>query len=326
MPTRHRLEAEKFKMTGWTWFPFDVVDWLTSEDVLRMTAAERGVYITLLCVQWRDGFVPSRPQIAAKVSGFRPEMLRRWLAKWPHLFPVSTSNPAHLMNAKLKEIAVEKGNPKAEQGTEERRGEERRVEESRERGEVAPRSGASLTPEEKKDKPSTASQRRKEQPQDRKPCGCADGLCDWSEPIPGCSMPPTRIGDCVYYQRLIKRNDYFATRLSRGYLLSQWQRVVADTPEDYSYDPDPLLKEHVTHLDGGDTYVGKEVTRRPKNAKERALLQKNITANRKWLYDPVCPKKCREGLVFVSDYPDARHPAQRMIGHSDYSECVGREE
>lgn len=111
-------------MTGWTWFPFDVVDWLSSDDVTTMTAAERGVYITLLCIQWRDGYVPSRPQTCAKVSGFRPEMIRRWFAKWAHLFPISSSNAAHLVNAKLLKIAVEVANPKAERGTEERRVEE----------------------------------------------------------------------------------------------------------------------------------------------------------------------------------------------------------
>src|SRR5580704_726976 len=74
VPTKHRREADKMKMAGWTWFPFDVVDWLTSSDVMAMTFAERGMYVTLLCVQWRDGFVSSEPYLSAKQAGCRPEV------------------------------------------------------------------------------------------------------------------------------------------------------------------------------------------------------------------------------------------------------------
>ena len=121
MPTKHRREAEKMKMAGYTYFPFDVVDWMTSEDVMAMTAAERGVYITLLCVQYRDGFVPSNPQSCSKVSGFRVEMVRRWFAKWSHLFPISDANPSHLRNEKLHEIAVRLGKLAPREGAKEKK-------------------------------------------------------------------------------------------------------------------------------------------------------------------------------------------------------------
>jgi hypothetical protein len=129
-PTKHRSEIEKFKMTGWHWFPFDVVDWLTCDDIMKMTSAEEGIYIRLLCVQWRDGFIASRPELAAKQCGKRPEMLRRWFEKWSHLFPISSTNAAHLVNPKLNEIALKKGNPKAQEGTEKRREENRKEEET----------------------------------------------------------------------------------------------------------------------------------------------------------------------------------------------------
>ena len=71
--------------------------------------------------------------------------------------------------------------------------------------------------------------------------------CDWSEPIPGCDR---NIGDAVYYQRHVKRNDYFIPKLTRAYVLSQWQRILNDTPEDYAYDPDPMVRERT--VDGLD--------------------------------------------------------------------------
>jgi hypothetical protein len=128
MPTKHRSEIEKLKMTGWHWFPFDVVDWLTSVDVRRMTAAERGVYIDLLGYQWRDGYIPSDIHLLAKVTSYSKRMLNRWMTKWRHLFVTSLIDSEHLINVKLNKIAIEKGNPKAEGGTEERRGKEIREE------------------------------------------------------------------------------------------------------------------------------------------------------------------------------------------------------
>jgi hypothetical protein len=112
---------------GYTWFPFDVIDWLTSPDVARMTAAERGVYITLLAVQWRDGHVSSDVNLAAKSSGFRSDLLTRWFANWAYLFPESVGNPAYLRNEKLHEIALEVA--KSDPG---RHAEEKRIQEIRE--------------------------------------------------------------------------------------------------------------------------------------------------------------------------------------------------
>jgi hypothetical protein len=130
MPTKHRAEIAKMKMTGWHYFPFDVVDWLTSADVLRMTLADRGAYITFLAVQWRDGYVDADDRLAAKQSGVDSRSVTRWMQRWSHLFPISVLSRNHRVNVKLNEIAVEKGNPKAQGGTEERRVEESREEES----------------------------------------------------------------------------------------------------------------------------------------------------------------------------------------------------
>lgn len=161
----------------------------------------------------------------------------------------------------------------------------------------------------------------------KKDCGCADGLCDWSEPIPGCAHPAS-VGDAVYYQRHVKRNEYFTQRLSAGYVREQWKRLLNDTPEDWSYDPDPLIRQKSVHLDGLDNppTIKKEVVRRPKNAAERALLQKNVEHNRKWLYDPACPNHCKEGLVDVQTYPDAA-PEEMLskLMHSEYCGCLMKE-
>jgi hypothetical protein len=185
----------------------------------------------------------------------------------------------------------------------------------------------SLKKEKDKSNPSGASgdqAKKKSNPNPLKDCGCADGLCDWSEPITGCAHP-TSVGDAVYYQRHIKRNDWFIPKLTAGYVRKEWKRILADTPEDYVYDADPMIKEKRIHLEG-ESIVQKHVMRRPKTTAERALLQKNPENNREWLYDPACPYGCKNGLIFVSDNPDAELPIQRQIGHSEYCECLMKEE
>ena len=43
-------QFEFIENSGWSFFPFDVNNWLTSDDVNAMTLAERGVYITALAM------------------------------------------------------------------------------------------------------------------------------------------------------------------------------------------------------------------------------------------------------------------------------------
>lgn len=42
---------------GLPWFPFYVDAWLLDDKVMEMTYAERGVYLHLLCLQWREGSI-----------------------------------------------------------------------------------------------------------------------------------------------------------------------------------------------------------------------------------------------------------------------------
>jgi hypothetical protein len=324
MPTKKRRESEKYDMAGYTYFPLDVVDWLTSDDVMGMTSSEEGLYIRLLCIQWRDISLPSDPKILEKSTGRDRDLLRRWLAKYQHLFPIVPGNPGKMRNVKLHEIAVEIGKLTLAEGGEEKREEEKRLDLEERETELP------LT-EKRKTTPPVLSSERQQQPQQPvspsappKACGCPDGLCDWAEEIPGCNVYPGSIGDAIYYQRHVKKNDYFIPKLTRGYVLSQWQRILNDTPEDFEYEAVPLFKEQVSHLEGGATHTSKVVQRRPKNAKERALLQQNISSNRQWLYDPACPNHCKEGYLDVSDYPD--DPLFSKLTSTVICECVGKGE
>jgi hypothetical protein len=254
-----------------------------------------------------------------------------WIIQATHIPRRDAPHVAHAIRTLTERNFIIPTNDENFEGSIGHRREEESREEvlSRERGEVAPRSGASL--QEEKDKTPEAPERRERQPQQPpspsaapKECRCPDGLCDWSEPISGCARPAS-VGDAVYYERHVKRNQYFIERLSRGYVLQQWKRLLNDTPEDFAYDPEPMFKERTVHLDAGETTVIKEVMRRPKNAKERSLLlQKDPSKNAKWLYDPACPRGCNEGAVSVSDYPG--DPTFSKLTHTELCECVTRDE
>jgi len=108
--TSHKLAKKQLsKNDGFAWFPFDVVDWLTSNDVRKMTCAERGVYITLLAIQWRDGPLPSDLQVLSKCTTLVERTLNNFLTKFPHLFNTCPTSVEHLLNAKLWNLSVEVG-------------------------------------------------------------------------------------------------------------------------------------------------------------------------------------------------------------------------
>ncbi len=163
---------------------------------------------------------------------------------------------------------------------------------------------------------SLANQDRK-QPQHRKPCGCCDGLCDWSDPIPGCSNP-AHVGDCIYYQRHVKKNDYFIKRLTKGYVLNEWLRLENDTPEDWVYDPDPLFETVEKYFDGMDNPPNKitRPLRKPRTEEERTKFRrvvKNPDMLKDYLTDPNCPVCYGKGLVSYFYDPanprlEASHP------------------
>ncbi len=163
------------------------------------------------------------------------------------------------------------------------------------------------------------------QPQHRKPCACSDGLCDWSDPIPGCANP-AHVGDCVYYQRHVKKNDYFIPRLTNAYVRKEWKRLAADTPEDYCYDPDPLFETTEKHLDGIDNPPTHQtmLRRAPRTAKERQQVRAKFPhlpgdVVRK-LYHPSCKHGCKEGTIEVSDYPG--DPLLERLKHAENCPCV----
>lgn len=76
---------ERFEPTenrGYSWFPFDVINWLTSPVVNAMSPTAQGIYIRLLAVQWRDGYISTDPKSLAVQTGFDARTCISWFATW----------------------------------------------------------------------------------------------------------------------------------------------------------------------------------------------------------------------------------------------------
>ena len=58
-------------------FFFYPADWLTDERVRLMTFEERGLYLELLCYQWREGSLPSESESLAGILGLSSDHLER---------------------------------------------------------------------------------------------------------------------------------------------------------------------------------------------------------------------------------------------------------
>jgi hypothetical protein len=115
---------------GYVWFKFYASDWLTDPDVLKMSAADRGVYITRLAGQWRDNWLPVSSQLVAKCLPVDSRMVARWLLKWNHLFAKRSPTGNQMANEKLWNLAVAAGKIALLENTDEMRLDENRSEEN----------------------------------------------------------------------------------------------------------------------------------------------------------------------------------------------------
>jgi len=82
------------------WYPHNVVDWLTSETVRAMSNAAKGVYLDLLCRQWRDGSIPSD---VAKLARLCNEPLDVFSDLWEEVGPNFTeTQDGRLVNLRME--------------------------------------------------------------------------------------------------------------------------------------------------------------------------------------------------------------------------------
>jgi len=85
-------------------FQFYPKDWLTDPDVVCMSMAQKGAYITLICYCWREDKLPNNPDYIRKLLGNIP----KWKTLWngiKHKFEIQGDYLVHprLEKEKLKQ-------------------------------------------------------------------------------------------------------------------------------------------------------------------------------------------------------------------------------
>lgn len=86
------------------WFPFFVDDFWQDESVQAMTLEEVGLYLRLLCFQWREGSIPGDLDRLAKIVGVEsPALARLWENVGP-CFDIVDGGLERLANPRLVAI------------------------------------------------------------------------------------------------------------------------------------------------------------------------------------------------------------------------------
>lgn len=84
-------------------FQFYAADFLADEKVMLMSIAARGIYITLLAVQWREGSIPVNPLLMAKLCGCDSSAIESHWHEVADCFTVCDFDAARMVNPRLEE-------------------------------------------------------------------------------------------------------------------------------------------------------------------------------------------------------------------------------
>ena len=143
-------------------------------------------------------------------------------------------------------------------------------------------------------------------PSAKKPQSKLTGIRNWNvdESVDGISG--SRIRDCIIYQLDVRKADFYTRNLTRGFVLRNAKRLHEDTPDDWVYDPDPLVGEVTKHLDGGETFKQTLILRAPRDDAERRKIRDKFgvtSYTSRFLAKPGCPVCRGTGYHYVSSYP-----------------------
>lgn len=82
-------------------FQFYVKEWRSSRAIMRMTFAQRGMYLEMLLEQWENLSLPDSAEVCADIIGGKPsEWIRNWAALRRNF--VDGSAPGRIVNARLE--------------------------------------------------------------------------------------------------------------------------------------------------------------------------------------------------------------------------------
>ena len=87
-------------------FQFYVKEWRSSRAVMRMTFAQRGMYLEMLLEQWESHTLPDSPEECADLIGGEVE---DWRSAWSTLRKKFVSDePGRIHNLRLEKVRTER--------------------------------------------------------------------------------------------------------------------------------------------------------------------------------------------------------------------------
>jgi len=107
-------------------FQFYPADFLADQNVVLMSMAARGAYITLMCYCWREGTIPASPGLLARLCGVDSSAMDSY---WPELSPCfepAKDQPGRLVHPGLEAERIKQQEHRKERQESGRRGANRR--------------------------------------------------------------------------------------------------------------------------------------------------------------------------------------------------------
>lgn len=137
------------------------------------------------------------------------------------------------------------------------------------------------------------------------------GIRNWTEAVVTASrvISAERIRNCIIYQLDVKKDPWYTMRLTKGFVKAKAEKLDDDTPEDFVWEKEPLLREKKIRTEENGSIVEMMITkieRQPKNNAERIKIRERFGVNPQtipFLAKKGCSKCSGTGVYSVSSYP-----------------------
>jgi len=151
------------------------------------------------------------------------------------------------------------------------------------------------------------------------------GIRNWTQSVRGINAE--RIRNCIIYLLDVKKDPWYLNNCNnRAFVERNADKMDAQTPEDYTYDPDAVITSKRRHIDGEEQPMIQTVIQREPGTltdKERKDLRDRYgvcDSTILYLAKKDCPVCHGRSFVDVSDYPD--DPLHSKLTHSEPCSCV----
>lgn len=151
------------------------------------------------------------------------------------------------------------------------------------------------------------------------------GVRNWTEDVvsttTGKMFLANRVRDCLVYQLDVAKNQWWASRATKGFIKAKIDKLNDDTPEDFVYEKNPLFVAKKVRVENEELMLW-VIQRQPKDVNERERIRNKFGINPQtvpYLAKKDCPKCNGKGSYTISSYPG--DPVYEPLTESVECEC-----